>query len=322
MSKYLLFIVIIVILMITTACGNNEGTTPEEDKVDSENVDKSALMSTDDFYEPFTGKLEHVHGLGYAGNKDAIYFASHDGLKVYQDGKWYRTKENNNDYMGFNAVDKGFYTSGHPGDGVNLTNPLGVSRSYDNGQSIENLDFEGESDFHAMGVGYESHTVYILNEQKNSKMDIGLYSSQDDGETWEKKEASNLGEQIFSLAVHPTDSNMVAAASQEGIYQSKDGGQSFSLLTNGKQGTSVFLSEDSLWYGAFGEESVLVKHSISDGKEQQMDLPEMKEDAVMYVAQNPLNAEEFVFITFKGNVYLSSDGATTWNELVKEGILQ
>ncbi|MFP3442760.1 hypothetical protein R0K18_33995, partial [Pantoea sp. SIMBA_133] len=81
------------------------------------------------------------------------------GLKFYKDGKWMETTGQNNDYMGFTAVDEGFYTSGHPGKDSDLPNPLGLKKSTDGGRSLENLGFEGESDFHTIGVGYENHAI-------------------------------------------------------------------------------------------------------------------------------------------------------------------
>ena len=291
---------------------------------DTENIvnDSSTTIGMHEFYEEHKGKLEHIHGLGYAGNQNAIFFAAHDGLKVYEKGNWYKTKEQNSDYMGFNAVDKGFYTSGHPGPGVNLPNPIGLKKSFDNGQTLENLGLEGESDFHAMGVGYENHTVYVLNGEKNSKMDTGLYVTNDDGASWSEIKASNLGENIFSISVHPTNNKLVAVAGEKGVFLSEDGGQSFNLITSNVQGTSTYFAEDFLFYGAYDKDPVLFKYSIDSEEHTEMNLPELKNDAVMYLAQNPQNQDEMVFASFNGNVYLSEDGASNWNPIVLSGKIQ
>lgn len=304
-------------ISVLAACGNNETESNVTTKKTSNN--KNTSIADNSFYEEFNGKIEHIHGLGYAGNQNAIFFAAHDGLKVLENGKWFRTKEFNNDYMGFNAVEKGFYTSGHPGKGVNLENPFGLSRSFDSGETLETLGLQGESDFHAMGVGYKNHVVYVLNGQKNSKMDAGLYVTEDDGETWNRIKALNLGEKVFSIAIHPTDSEQVAVASDEGIFLSNDGGENFLLITSNQQGTSVFFSNDTLWYGTYGNEPVLVKRSLSDGSEDEIALPKMKQDAVMYLAQNPQNENEVVFTTFNGDVYFTTDGTNSWNRIVAGG---
>lgn len=346
MRNVLIFVGMILLSIVLSACGDNKSTEENKDAeqngqvvsdedtnaetTDKENEEKdenttenqTSVIANHDFYEPFSGKVDHIHGLGYIGNQNAIFFATHDGLKAYENGQWFKTKELNNDYMGFSPVDTGFYTSGHPGEGVNLPNPLGLKRSVDYGQTLEDLGLEGESDFHAMGVGYENHTIYVLNAHENSIMDPGFYVSRDDGATWEEIQAKGLGEKVFSIAVHPTNDQMLAIAGQEGIFLSTDGGQSFRALTTNMQGTAVFFSEETLWYGGYDSGPVLVKYMIDGEQVEELFLPKMNQDAVMYIAQNPKNASELVFASFNGDIYLSEDGAETWNTLVKEGKIQ
>src|SRR5690625_6534818 len=94
MSRKMILSLIIILGLIVTGCSNNDEA----------------------FEVPFKGEMDHIHGMGYAGNDGGLYFASHRGLKIYRDNKWFKTSTNLNDYMGFAAVDKGFYSSGHPGD--------------------------------------------------------------------------------------------------------------------------------------------------------------------------------------------------------------
>ena len=176
MKQFFFIIGVLVITLALTACGQDN----EEDLEDKNIVDetetkpetgqsskteqvpkKDGAVASNSFFEPFDGKIEHIHGLGYAGNQNAPFFASHDGIKVFEDGKWYKTKEENNDYMGFNATKNGFYASGHPGEDSELPNPFGIKRSFDNGQTLENLALEGETDFHAMGVGFEKNVIFV-----------------------------------------------------------------------------------------------------------------------------------------------------------------
>jgi photosystem II stability/assembly factor-like uncharacterized protein len=302
-KKFFFIIVIVTSALIISACSN--------EKSEGEN----------DFLETFSGSLEHVHGLGYAGNTGEIFLAAHDGLKIYKNGDWYKTKIQNNDYMGFNAVDKGFYTSGHPGKGVNLPNPLGIMRSFDNGQTLEEIAFKGESDFHAMGVGYFNHTIYILNSHENSKLRKGLYVSRDEGKSWDKLAAENLGEKVFSIAVHPTNDEILAVASQDGIFISKDAGESFELITSNKQGTTVSFSEEILWYGTYDQKAYLNKYLLNDESSEEISLPDMSQDAVMYIAQNPINKSEVVFISFNGSVYITNELGNSWEQIVNNGKL-
>ena len=127
---------------------------------------------------------------------------------------------------------------------------------------------------------------------------------------------------IFSVAVHPTNSDILAIASKAGVYLSKDGGGSFNLITENKQGTSVFFNDDSLWYGSFSDKPYLENYSLESGEIAEISIPNMSNDAVMYFAQNPQNAEEIVFASFNGDVYLSKDQGSTWETLVEEKTIQ
>src|SRR5690625_6845483 len=79
MKKKTIIILTIILGLIVTGCSDND--------------DKAFEVS-------FDGNMDHVHGMGYAGNDGGIYFASHTGLKIYRDGKWLKTSKNFNDYMG------------------------------------------------------------------------------------------------------------------------------------------------------------------------------------------------------------------------------
>jgi Sortilin, neurotensin receptor 3, len=337
LKKFFLFLAVLGLALSLTACSqNNENKSEKQNETTSrteqeqsktemtgETEESKENIASNHFFTPFDGKLEHIHGLGYAGNKNAVFFAAHDGIKVYENGKWYQTKKEHNDYMGFNAVHNGFYTSGHPGEDSKLPNPLGIKRSFDNGKTLETVALEGEVDFHAMGVGYENHVIYVLSPHKNSLMDANeLYVSEDEAKTWKEVRAKGLGEEIFSIAVHPSNPDIVAIAGKEGIYLSKDKGDNFDLITKGMQGTSVFLTEDHLWYGGYNDAAHLIKRSLSDGSEEEISLPKMKQDAVMYLAQNPKDDKEIIFSTFNGDIYQTKDGTKSWDLLVKEGNLQ
>ncbi|MBD8069278.1 F510_1955 family glycosylhydrolase [Bacillus sp. PS06] len=329
MKKILVLISTLILAVFVSACGdknsmdNTDGRTGEETNQTNQNSPKSSEVGNfgdQPNFKPFDGSIDHIHGLGYAGNQNAIFFAAHDGIKVFDNGSWYKTKTENNDYMGFNVIKDGFISSGHPGTDSKLPNPVGIIRSTDNGQSLEKLGLLGETDFHLMGVGFETNTIYALPPNNNSEMKAGeLYVSEDLAKTWENVSAKNLGETLIGLAVHPTNPQIVAAAGEKGIYYSEDKGNTFELLTENKQGTSVYFSNDALWFGGYDGNAVLIKKSLTDGKVEEINLPKMEQDAVAYLAQNSKNPDELVFASFKGNVYRSVDGAKTWTTLVENG---
>ncbi|MFC0476738.1 F510_1955 family glycosylhydrolase [Robertmurraya beringensis] len=332
MKKFLL--VAAISLLILTACSQeneteqleestNQTETQGSDSQDETEDSTSASLASHDFFEPFIGKMDHIHGLGYVGGQAAPFFAAHDGLKIYENGTWLKTKRENNDYMGFNATNDGFYSSGHPGTDSKLPNPIGIMKSVDHGQTLQSLGFEAEVDFHLMAVGYNNHQIFVMSPHKNSVMEAdAFYVSEDEGANWKEVAASGLKGELIGLAVHPTDKNILAAAGEDGIYLSKDQGESFELLTTGTQGTIVYFTENSLLYGEYDGQPSFVIRNLTDDNEEGIALPKMKEDAVMYAAINPKNEHEITFVSFNNDIYQTTDHGESWNILAKSGNLQ
>lgn len=328
--KFLFLIGLFAISITLTACGQSEQESQKEENPaeqvrendkSEERTDQAAsgAIAENDFFEEFSGHLEHVHGVGYPGNKGVAFFASHNGLKAYESGKWYKTKHEYNDYMGFSATEAGFYTSGHPGADSKLPNPIGIKKSTDLGETLQDVALEGETDFHTMSAGYSNDVIFALNPEKNSIMETNkFYISEDGGQSWKMAKAVGLNDEIIQVSVHPTDEHKIAAAGAKGIYYSEDKGESFEPISGDVTGTTVFFSEDSLWHGSYKGEPRLVRRSLADGIEENIPLPEMEGDAILYFAQNPKNEKELTFATFNGNVFQTSDNAGSWKQLVKE----
>ncbi|SEA40699.1 hypothetical protein SAMN05421743_104239 [Thalassobacillus cyri] len=331
MIKKLLLITSISVGIILSGCNQNEeGSQTEEDtQTDKAEQNDSESQSKDqsngnmaEFLQPFDGSVNHVHGIGYMNPETGIAFASHTGLKFYKDGKWQETKGQHNDYMGFNAVEDGFYTSGHPGKDSDLPNPLGLKKSFDGGQSMENLGFEGESDFHTMGVGYRNHAIYLMNIQPNSKLEAGFYRSLDDGETWESVEANGLSTSPFAIAVHPTDENIVAASTKNGVHLSEDGGKSFELIKENTQGTALFFEEDTLYYATYSNEPTMEAVNLEDRSAEKISLPDIGQQAILYIAKNHAADEAFTILSSNGetdNAYRTTDGGSNWQQIIDQG---
>ncbi|GGC82803.1 hypothetical protein GCM10007216_11670 [Thalassobacillus devorans] len=328
MIKKLFLITSISTAIILTGCSQNDESQPdgETQKENTEQTDKQENQEKtgdlSDFLQSFEGTVNHVHGIGYIHPDAGMAFATHSGLKFYQDGDWVETKEQFNDYMGFTAVDNGFYTSGHPGKDSDLPNPLGLKKSTDGGQTLEDLGFEGESDFHTMGVGYNNHAIYLVNIQPNSELDAGFYRSLDDGETWEAIEAAGISTSPFALAVHPTDKNVVAASTQNGIYLSKDGGQTFEPVKENTQGTALYFEEERLYFATYSSEPKLESINLKDTTADTLSLPEIGNQAILYVAKNPDNEDEITLLSSDGekeNAFISTDEGENWKQILDQG---
>ena len=312
-------------LFIISGCSSNAETAPvKKETVQSQPKNKeTATAVPSNFYKEITsGKIAHIHGIGYAGNMPGISIATHSGIKVYQNGKWFETTTQLHDYMGFQATKNGFFASGNPEPGANLKNPLGLMKSSDGGNTLEKLAFYGESDFHNLAVGYNTEAIYLYNERPNSKLQQGFYFSTNNGQDWKNSKLKGLSSTIHPFSVHPDQASVVAVSAKDGVYLSTDYGNTFELLSTSLESTAVTLSNEDVIYAPINKQ-IITKKSIATNEETNIQTPSLDaKDAIMYISQNPQNSAEIVFATLKANVFLSTDEGKTWKQITKEGAFQ
>lgn len=266
-------------------------------------------------------ELMHVHGLGFSGDGAGLYVPSHDGLKVFEKGVWSEAAAEPHDYMGFVMVDDGFYSSGHPGPGSSLKNPFGVVKTTDMGQTLEMLDLYQEVDFHGMAVGYNSHAIYVINPQPNSRMDeVGLYYSTDDTRTWTKSEMTGLQGPIFSIAVHPTNEAIVALGTSKGVFLSNDFGETFESVSDFPTTAVTFSAAGDLVAGSVSDEVTLTIFDSETNEPQLISIPELNEEnTIGYIAVNPQDEKQITFTTVEKDMHMTKDSGGNWNQIAEKG---
>jgi photosystem II stability/assembly factor-like uncharacterized protein len=266
--------------------------------------------------------LHHVHGLAYSGDGKRLMIPSHNGLAVYQDGKWSKAPGPQHDYMGFTATARHIYSSGHPAPRSGLVNPFGLIRSRDGGKTWDKLGLEGETDFHLLAAGWNNNAIYVWNPEPSSRLKSpGLHYTLNDGFTWSRAAASGLAGKPQALAVHPDDRNVVAVATSQGLYLSRDAGERFAQIAGNGQGLAALFDLDGahIWYGAFGGRPTLSRLSAKDGVPVGVALPPLTDDAVAYIAQNPARRSEYAIATFERSVYLTKDAGKSWRQIADRG---
>jgi photosystem II stability/assembly factor-like uncharacterized protein len=266
--------------------------------------------------------LEHVHGLAFSPDGQRLSIPSHQGLVVYSEGRWRKGPGPAHDYMGYAVTRRAIYSSGHPARGSDLTNPFGLIKSSDDGRTWQQLGLHGESDFHLLASGFDSSALYVYNARPNSRMSSpGLYYSLNDGADWRHAAARGINEAPTALAVHPSDSRVVAVATGLGLFLSRDAGQRFRAVTAGEQVLSAAFSLDgsSLWFGSYANAAKLFRLDLQTRQVTPLGVPELQEDAIAYLAQNPARPQEWAMATFKRDVYLSQDAGTSWSAIAKAG---
>lgn len=267
--------------------------------------------------------FKHIHGLGYTSDGEELYVPAHDGLRVYKDGSWTNPKEgDNHDYMGFSMFSDGFFSSGHPAPGSDLANPLGIVKSTDKGKTLEQLGLYGEIDFHGMTVGYDTREIYVFNPSENSQMDqMGFYYSVDEAKTWTQSELKGLQGKAIGLAAHPTKQGIVTIGTNQGIFLSDNYGNSFEKLpVSGAVSAVSFDHQNNLLIATESNVAKLLQLNLSTNEINELSIPDLKDDVITYVKQNPAHNNELVFATKKRDIYFSHDEGETWEQSVDEGI--
>jgi len=266
--------------------------------------------------------LTHVHGLSYSADGKRIFVPSHHGIATYSGGKWSKAAGPEHDYMGFSSTKRFFYSSGHPAPGSGLVNPFGLIKSGDGGRTWRKLGLEGESDFHLLATSYGTNAVYVFTHAPNSRMSKpGIYSTVNDGFAWKRAEGKGLEGSLLNLAVHPSNNRIVAAGTKTGLFLSSDGGDNFKRLESGEQVLAAYFDLDGkqLWFSSYGGKPGLTRLDWSSGKKTVINLPPLTQDAVAYIAQNPVNRNEYAIATFGRNVYLTRDPGKKWAQIADRG---
>lgn len=271
-----------------------------------------------------TVTLTHVHGLSYSADGSRLMVPSHHGLAVYSAGRWSKARGPAHDFMGFSGTRTALYSSGHPAPGSGLKNPFGLIMSKDGGKSWLQLGLEGESDFHTTATSYGTNAVYVVNPHPNSLMSApGIYFTLDDGRTWQRGEGRGLAGRLQGLAVHPSDSATVAAATDQGLFLSKDSGSSFRTIVSGKRVLSAAfaLNGKDLWWSGFDGRATLSVLALQqpDANSRLANLPALGEDEVSYIAQNPARPDEMAIATVRKSVFVSQDGGRNWVSVAQQG---
>ncbi len=265
-----------------------------------------------------TVQFRDIHGLGFSSDGSQLSVPAHDGLRIFMDGQWQVPNLPVNDYMGYSPTDNGFYSSGHPGPGSGLINPLGLVTSADGGQTINTLAFAGETDFHIMGVGYESHTVYVLNSAPNSQLSTGLYYTSNEGQTWEQSLMQGISTRPFQIAVHPTQASVIALATEGGLFLSNDSGNTFTQVSQNAPISSASFDPNGSRL-IFGYQRLNL-YNLDNGEINALQTPTITgDDAIGFIAVSPVS-DEIAFATYNKDIYLSADNGLSWAQIAQQGI--
>ena len=216
------------------------------------------------------------------------------------------------DYIALARTADGFYASGFPAPGAPEGNPLGLVKSTDQGETLDMLSFEGESQIHFLGAGYETDAVYVVIDAENSTVPPGLHYTLDDGANWQTSAAQGVTAVTIQLAAHPTNPAIIAFGTEGGVLLSTDNGNSFERITEDTAFSAVTFSpaeEGVLYYGL----DTLMRLAPDGSDPVALNMPELRlQDAMISIAVNPANPDEIAIATFDSYVWRTLDGGENW----------
>lgn len=305
-----------VLILALAACGANDES---KDETNVPGTQKAEVITS----------IEHMHGLTYSQDGKTLYIATHEGLMQSSTDtySWSRAGNLVLDLMGFNVRSDGtMITSGHPGPGMDLPEPLGLMRSKDEGKSWEPVSLQGKIDFHILVPNPKQPDILFgLNQMGEGEYGAGIYKSNDGGANWDKIEPKGLPEdlhKVYSLYSYSNQPDTLLAGTETGLLKSEDAGKTWTPLDAGRLVTAIQwvpnTENDILGYAITKEERGLMMSKDGGEKWEKIGL-DLGEDAISYLSINPANQQELAAATFGNSVYVSKDGGKEWTAIIEKG---
>lgn len=269
--------------------------------------------------------MMHIHGLAYSRDGRRLFLATHYGLAVYHAGRWSMAPGPADDLTAIVATRDGLFSSGYTSTSAHGTNPLGLQRSLDYGATWTVSTLGSQSVFRIMAASYSAGAIYVYNDTASIAIgNPGFYYTLSDGKAWISASARqiNIASAAHSLAVHPTKPNVVAASTDGGLLISTDFGQHFRHVFGRDFALAAWFDFDGdhIWVSQYRTTSRLSRLRWEDGRgASDVALPFSDGDGVAAISQSPVEPHQIAILTFKRDVYISSDGGRTWRRIVDKG---
>ena len=284
------------VALVVSACGTSEPATSAGPATGTPTP--SAPATPDPTLEPtpapepvepsvqtvaLTEPISHVHGLVVDAD-GSVRAGTHDGVRVIDTDGTVTAVGPEDDLMGMTGLPgtMRLVSSGHPGPGSPLPNPVGLIRSDDGGATWESVSLAGQIDFHALAltddyiVGFDGVT--------------GLVTSTDGGATWQQ----GAPMAAVSLAAGGDD---VMATTPHGVMHSTDRGATFDPLDDAPLLWQVSAGTDgSLW----GVDTDGLAWRSTNGQQwtQHTKLPAVEAIAALdYTTAYALNGSDLILLT-------------------------
>ena len=179
--------------------------------------------------------VSHIHHVKAVEGK--ILILTHEGLfELVNKNEMKLVGKDKFDVMGFTSLGKALMASGHPSQGSNMPNPIGLVKSLDGGLNWKAVSLVGKVDFHFLeGAGSD---LYGADSQSGNLM----YSA-DSGKSWRY-----LGTNTFTdIAVSPETAGMALAINNSELLLTENAFKSITKIKNNLKITQIEWRKSGLY---------------------------------------------------------------------------
>jgi photosystem II stability/assembly factor-like uncharacterized protein len=166
--------------------------------------------------------------------------------------------------------------------------------STDEGESWRPISLSGEADFHVLRFGGKRVYGYDASNDR-------LLVSADRGRTWNELERPGP---LVDLAVDPSNERRIVATTEERLFESRDGGDTWSRV-NDAVGLLAWPKRERLYLVVVGGEVF----TSADGGRRLRHLGEIGGQPAALLAQA---ASDLYVALHDGTIKRSTDGGSTW----------
>ena len=243
------------------------------------------------------------HSLAFSPTEpETVFFGHHKGLLVSHNGgkDWQPTVLNNADVMVLGIAPSNSQTMYVAGHNVFI-------KSNDGGNTWQGVHANLPGlDIHAFAVDPENAdkvVAYVVS--------FGLFGSEDGGINWESLSVSSPPS-VNGLVFGEDDQTLYAAADGAGLWQSQDGGRSWSPIptvpNNGAIAVAYVPANGRLYLTTLEPAAGL--HYSDDGGETWTSTS--LRETILAVAISPLDSKHIMAVNDQGEVFASRDGGISW----------
>jgi photosystem II stability/assembly factor-like uncharacterized protein len=210
----------------------------------------------------------------------------------------------------------------HPGTLLAGTSNAQIFQSEDSGESWKALPFPGElrAMLHALAIDQRNPGVYLAGLSSVAPQYSGIMRTLDGGRTWKRIPAPGLSA-VWSIAIYPQDSRVIAAGGENGLWLTRDGGDSWERATpwNDSELTPVVAVTFDPWDSKilYAGTPHLAWKTADGGTTWQSIHEGMLDDSDIFSILVDDRRRRRVFAATCGGIYRSLEGGVGWTKLIE-----